>query len=400
VKNRHIELVWLTQAFVDDLILIYPVYAIMMLGQGEGEGVNEFELSVLFVIWAVAAFTFEIPSGVVADKVDRRLYIFAGSLAGAAGFVAWWLWPAFGGFALGFVLWSLGSAIHSGTQQSLLYDVLVEQDRTPAFARIYGRGKAASSIAVLLAMALGGYLAENGYEAVLLLSALAPFLSGLLVVCFIREPARSHAERVEEDEAQQRPLREALTSLRRQPRLRLIALMFIVFVGLSGVLDEYLGPLLKEELALSLGMIGLIYGVALGCQAVGSALAHRLGSVPLTSAGWVSTGSHVLLAVGLFLGMPLGVAWLVGAFSLYFAAMGAVQVLLETGLQNEIDVSARATITSVAGAGLEIWATALFLLVGTLAMRLDWSSALLAVAGGAILISLLLTVAGTARRQA
>ncbi len=392
MKNRHIEPVWLAQSFIDDLILIYPVYAIMMLA----EGVNEFELSVLFVIWAVAAFTFEIPSGVVADKIDRRLYIFAGSLAGAAGFLTWWLWPTFSGFALGFVLWSLGSAIHSGTQQSLLYDVLAEQDRTAAFARIYGRGRAASSVAVLVAMAIGGYLAENGFEAVLLLSATAPFLSGLLVVCFIREPARSHARPTDEDEPEQ-PFREALTSLRRQPRLRLIALMFIVFAGLSGVLDEYVGPLLKEELALSLGTIGLIYGVVVGCQAFGSALAHRLGNVPLTRAGWISTGSHVLLGAGLVLTTLLGVAWLVITFSLYFVAMGAVQVLLETGLQNEIDVSARATITSVAGAGLEVWATALFLLVGALAVRLDWSSALLVVAAGAVLISLLLTLAGSAR---
>ena len=86
MKNRHIEPVWLAQSFVDDLILIYPVYAIMMLAQG----VNEFELSVLFVIWALASFAFEIPSGMVADKVDRRLYLFAGSLAGAAGFLVWW----------------------------------------------------------------------------------------------------------------------------------------------------------------------------------------------------------------------------------------------------------------------------------------------------------------------
>ncbi len=390
MKNRHIEPVWLAQSFVDDLILIYPVYAIMMLA----EGVNEFELSLLFVIWAAAAFTFEIPSGVVADKIDRRLYIFLGSLAGAAGFLAWWRWPTFAGFAGGFVLWSLGSAIHSGTQQSLLYDILVEQGRTSAFARIYGRGKAASSVAVLLAMALGGFLAQNGYEAVLLLSALAPFVSGLLVLGLIREPKRSHADPGTE-EVPERPFREALLSLRRQPRLRLIALMFIVFVGLAGVVDEYLGPLLKEELAMSLGTIGLIYGGVLGCQAFGSAIAHHFGRVGLATAGQVSAFSHCLLAAGLLLGVTQGAVWLVLALCLYFVAMGTVQVLLETGLQNEIEISARATITSVAGAGLEVWATALFLAIGALAVRYDWSLALLLVAAAAVAVSLALSFCGT-----
>lgn len=394
MKNRHIEPAWLAQAFIDDLILIYPVYAIMMLA----EGVNEFELSVLFVIWAAAAFTFEIPSGVLADRLDRRYYIFAGSLAGAAGFLVWWQWPTFGGFAVGFVLWSLGSAIHSGTQQSLLYDVLFEQGRTAAFARIYGRGKAAASLAVLVAMAVGGFMAENGYERVLILSALAPFASGLLIVCFVREPARSHTQPTSEDDEQMRPFREALESLRSQPRLRLIALMFIVFVGLTGVVDEYLGPLLKEDLALSPGVVGLLYGAALGCQAIGTAMAHRFRKVSLTIVGRISAASHLLLAAGLAFGVALHVSWLVLAVSLYFAAMGAVQVLLETGLQHEIDVSARATITSVAGAGLEVWATALFLLIGALAVRYDWTSALLAVAVGAVAISLLLRRCGNVSR--
>ena len=393
MKNRYIEPIWLAQSFIDDLILIYPVYAIMMMA----EGINELELSVLFVIWALASFAFEIPSGVIGDKVDRRFYIFSGTLAGAAGFLSWWLWPTFAGYALGFVLWSLGSAIHSGTQQSLLYDVLVEQDRTSAFARIYGRGKAASSVAVLVAMALGGFLAQGGYEPVLLLSALAPFVSGLLVVVLIREPARSGGDGSGDEGP---PLSEALASLRRQPKLRLIALMFIVFAGLPGVIDEYIGPLLKDELAMSLGTIGLIYGGVLGCQAIGNALAHRLGSVSLQAVGRISAANHALLAVGLILGLTglaAGAPALVIPLCFYFVVMGAVEVLLETGLQNEIEVSARATITSVTGAGLEIWVTALFLIVGTLAVRFDWYTALSAVAIGAVLLSLLLSFVRVAR---
>ena len=175
MKNRHIERIWLAQAFVDDLVLVYPVYAIMMLDQGVGA----FDLTVLFVIWSASALLFEVPSGVVGDLVDRRGYVFAGSLIRASGYLTWWLLPSFGGFALGFVLWSLGSAIHSGTLQSLLYDVLAEQGRPVAFARIYGRGQALNRLGILVAMALGGFVAETGYTSVLLLSAIAPIVSAI-----------------------------------------------------------------------------------------------------------------------------------------------------------------------------------------------------------------------------
>lgn len=401
MRNRHIEPVWLAQSFLDELVLIYPVYALMMLDSGIGE----FELSVLFMIWSVTAFVLEIPSGVIADRVDRRRYIFAGSIAGACGFLCWLAWPTFWGFALGFVLWSLGSAIHSGTRQSLLHDALAEQDRSDEFARIYGRGKSAQSLAVLCAMGLGGFAAESGYESVLLLSALAPLLSGSLVIGLLHEPPRTFA--VDESEGgsaeslgDDRPLRKALTALKGSRSLRLIALMFVVFMGLSGVVDEYLGPLLVEQGDFSLGVVGMLYGAILGCRAVGTALAHRLRALPLRRIGLTSGFGHGLLLIGLVSGMQAGGAVMVVVLGLYFAAMGAVEVLLEANLQSEIEVSARATITSVAGAGLEVWATALFLYIGLVASQSDWTTALSTVGMVAVVISIgLAWLAGAVGRQ-
>ena len=68
--------------------------------------------------------------------------------------------------------------------------------------------------------------------------------------------------------------------------------------------------------------------------------------------------------------------------------MGAVEVLLETNLQQEIQVAARATITSVAGAGLEVWGICLFLVIGGIASRADWALASGVVAALSIAVSL------------
>ena len=54
--NRHIESVWLGQAFLDEFILVYPVYAIMMLDAG----LSAMELSILFAIWSLSALQAEI----------------------------------------------------------------------------------------------------------------------------------------------------------------------------------------------------------------------------------------------------------------------------------------------------------------------------------------------------
>ncbi|MEM8767030.1 MAG: MFS transporter [Pseudomonadota bacterium] len=385
--SRRVEAIWLAQSFFDDFILVYPVYAILMLERGA----SEFELSILFVIWSASAVLFEIPSGVLADRLDRRRYVFTGSLIRALGFLTWWLWPVLPGFAVGFVLWSLGSAIHSGTLQALLHDLLAEQRRGDAFARIYGRGKAAQSLGVLLAMAIGGFVAETGYTLVLLLSAAAPIVAGGLVLGLLEEPPRTFVKTTD-DGTRERPLALALRALLSNGRLRLIAMMFVLFMGLSGVMDEYLGPLLAEPGTLSLGVIGVLYGVILGSRALGTLAAHRLRRLSLSRIGLISAAAHAVLLVGLLAGVSASNPTLVLALCAYFALQGVVEVLLETHQQAAIDVSARATVTSVAGAGLEVWAVVLFVSIGVLAENAGWTAALGTVAVVAVLLSAFLAL--------
>lgn len=393
MSNRHIERVWLARAFADDLVLVYPVYAIMMLDSGVGE----FELTVLFVIWSASALIFEVPSGVVGDLIDRRAYVLAGSLIRASGYLTWWLAPSFPGFALGFVLWALGGAIHSGTLQSLLYDVLAEQGRTAAFARIYGRGQAANNLGVLTAMALGGFVAETGYTTVLLLSAVAPILSGVLIAGLVREPPRSHADAHADGPTFTATLSAAVSALRVNRALRRVSIMFVALVAMFGTIDEFPGTLLADlnqhtaRGMLSLGAIGLLYGAFLGAQSVGSALAHRFRAVSFRSLAVASLFAHVLLlaalAAGVWVVWPQGGVLLCAGLSLYFGLMGVVEVLLETSLQHEIDVGARATITSFSGAAMDLCGIGLYLLIGASAAARGWSAALAVVAVLAMLLS-------------
>jgi len=408
LSNRHIERVWLAHAFVDDLVLVYPVYAIMMLDYGIGE----FDLTLLFVIWSASALVFEIPSGVVGDMIDRRVYVMAGSVIRASGYLTWWVLPSFSGFALGFVLWSLGGAIHSGTLQSLLYDVLAQQGRTSVFARIYGRGQALHNLGVLVAMALGGFVAETGYTAVLLLSAVAPIVSGALIAGLITEPPRSHAPSPDAPSGDGVPaentagtflaiLAAAVRTLRLNRALRRVSIMFVGLVALFGTIDEFPGALLSDLNQhaaggmLTLGVIGLLYGTFLGAQSVGSALAHRLRQLPLRRIAPISLLAHGVLlgalAGGVWVSWPHGGVLLCVGMGLYFALMGVVEVLLETSLQHEIDVDARATITSVAGAAMELGGIVLYLVIGVTAAAWSWSAALAVVAGAAVVLSLAFT---------
>lgn len=55
--------------FLDELVLFYPVYALLF----TETGLSVAETSSLFVIWSVTGLVLEVPSGALADAVSRRL---------------------------------------------------------------------------------------------------------------------------------------------------------------------------------------------------------------------------------------------------------------------------------------------------------------------------------------
>src|SRR5690606_3866281 len=107
-------------SFLGDLVLLYPVYAVLF----ADTGLSTAQISALFVIWSVASLALEIPSGVLADLVPRRSLLVAGPLLAAIGYALWVAIPSFASFAAGFVLWGAHSALQSGALEALVYEEL------------------------------------------------------------------------------------------------------------------------------------------------------------------------------------------------------------------------------------------------------------------------------------
>jgi MFS family permease len=137
-----------------------PVYALLF----DENGLSTAEISSLFVLWSVVTFLLEVPSGAWADTVSRQLLLCLSSVAYGAAFSSWLLFPTAAGFAAGFALWGLSSALSSGTFQALAYDELAAMGARNEYARVIGVGTSlalvAMAAATLLAaplVALGGY---------------------------------------------------------------------------------------------------------------------------------------------------------------------------------------------------------------------------------------------------
>lgn len=332
-----------------------PIYAVYPLLFGD-RGLSTAEITVLFLAWSLAGFVFEVPSGAWADIVDRRLLLVASGIVLAAAYSSWMLWQSFSGFLLGFVLWGLAGAMESGTFEALLYDELAAEGRQDDYARIRGRSQAAAIIAALVAIASAGWLMPlGGYPLVGWLSVGMAVAHTALALSLPRARA---IEEISEPVGYLAVLRDGVTTAARVPVVRNVVLVASAMVGLTTV-DEYF-PLVGREHGLTTGQVPWMFALLVAGQAAGTALAGR-------TASWHPGRLGSSYAVG---GLALGGGLLLGGWAGYtVAALGYgllnnAGLVAEARLQQAIETTARATVTSVAGLSTEVVALAAYAVVG------------------------------------
>lgn len=381
------EAAWYFHAFVTELVLIYPVFGIMML-----ESVSKLEFSLLLVVWSGVAILLEIPLGTLADRFDRRLLLTIAGIIEGACFVLWLLIPGFWGYLLGFVTWAIAGSLQSGTTESLIYDTIRKSagqnpDATrklrwieSIYTRIYGRSLAARSLGATCALFLGGYVAAwVGFDTVLLLSVVSPWMGAVALWMLIRDP------RLKSHEAEQRSftgvIRDAVTEILPNRELRHFLLAFATLGATFGALEEYIGPFYQEKPGITLGLIGVIWGAALLGATVGLLLAERIRFKRHVSVHLLMILASVMLLGSVVTTSALGVAALVG----YFFVCSISFVHLQSRMQARIQGQARATVTSAAWMLDAIIGIGFYLLMGAVAEALNWHAAFVAIAVATIL---------------
>ena len=341
---------------------LYAVYALLFRDSGLTAG----QISSLFILWSVASFVLEVPSGAWADTFDRRSLLVVSAVVYGAGFSVWMLVPTYTGFAIGFVCWGLSSAIMSGTFEALLYDELAASDATDAFAALLGWSHAAAMGANLVAtvlaaplMQLGGY-SLVGWTSVGLAGAQAVLAAALPSSASVspRRSSRGIAHAAPRDDVRRymTMLRSGIREATSAPRVRRTLLIAAVLVGMTAY-DEYF-PLMAADTGVATARIPLLVALVVVGQVAGTALAGRTGTMkPRSMAAVVATGVAGI-SLGALTGSPIGFL----AIALGYGLLNNAMIVGEARLQQVISGPARATVTSVLGLATEVVALLVYLL--------------------------------------
>ena len=322
--------------FVDELMLIYPFYAVMFVDYG----LSPMEISTLLAAWCATTLVLEVPSGVLADRHSRKAIMVFGAVVRAAGYTCWALFPGFWGFLAGFVLWGTEGALGSGAFEALVYDELKRFGRQDDYARVQGRCRGLGQVGIVISAVIASWAVSCGYEVLIGASVVAAIAAGGLLLSL--PPAPRAATRAPGRAANVAPLRAGVGEVVLRPYVRHLVLFASLALALGGTLDEY-WPIFATEAGLPRYTPGLLLAVLCGTQALASFVAHRFVDWPSRAIFVAFTGCGSGLFVAAWAMQPAAVVLVVS----FVFVLQAIDVVYDARLQAAIPSEYRATASSV-----------------------------------------------------
>ncbi|MBI2667085.1 MFS transporter [Candidatus Woesearchaeota archaeon] len=183
----------------------------------------------VFSLGSIASTLFEVPTGILSDRIGRKKTIILGSLA---SFFALSFYAAANSFillAVGAVLEGAASSFFSGNNDALLYDTLNQQKKKKTFSDALGKLSAMFQAGLGISALIGGFIAGYSLKWVMIASIIPQFICVLISFWFI-EP-KIHTEKISENIFTH--LKESGKAFKKNLMLRKLSLTYILDYGIE-----------------------------------------------------------------------------------------------------------------------------------------------------------------------
>jgi len=160
--SDHIQRVYLTLMLGNTLAasFIWGINTIFLLDAG----LSNFEAFAANAFFTAGMVLFEIPTGVVADTIGRRVSYLAGTVTLMVTtllyVLLWQISGPFWAWALVSILLGLGFTFFSGAVEAWLVDALDATGFTGSLETVFGRGQIVTGIGMLTGSVAGGFVAQ------------------------------------------------------------------------------------------------------------------------------------------------------------------------------------------------------------------------------------------------
>lgn len=331
-KYRSFVRNYLLSSSLYDFIFAYAIYNVLF----NIRGLSVFAISILLTWWALTSMLLEVPSGALADYWSRKKMLVVAPLIKSLCFLTWFI--ADGNFylyALGFLFWSIGSSLVSGTTEALLYDELTAFGKKDEYERVLGLKKFYFYIALAISMATGGVIAHYNLDWALIFSVIPLLLSSVFASLIKETPKAKSTEEIRYLEYIRIAFREIMHN-----KILIILMIYVFGISIFGDTEEF-DQLYYQLAGLPIYAFGIVGFLGSALCSIGSYYAHRI-----KSSSWIYfvlplLTSVMFLLVGYKPSIPM-----IGILLLTYFIVSPLKVLVESKIQHNIHSEGRATITS------------------------------------------------------
>ena len=331
-------------------LVLYAYYAVRV------AELSPLELVLAGTALEASAFLFEIPTGVVADLVSRRLSVIVGYLLVGAGFLLMGVAPEFWAIAGGQFVWGLGFTFISGAREAWLADEVGEAAAGPLYPAFARRRQVGALLGGFIGVGVGWWWTAGD---TLLVGGVLYAAAGAMLLFTMTEHGFAPAPR-EERATWRMPFRQAADGLR-VARSRPVVVTALLTTLLMGASSESFDRLWGFHLINSFEGLpdvmpeALFFGLVQLVAQLGSIVALRVAQsrTDFTRSGSVAVGLItsnlvVVAAMFLFAGAPVFAVAVVGAWVTFWAR--AIEEPFATAWVNRgLPSATRATVLSTMG---------------------------------------------------
>lgn len=277
-------------AFMQGLPLWYAIEKLFM----TEIGFNSAGIGVMVAIMSIVMLAVETPSGILADRWSRRGVMLLGD-------ASLFLCALIGGlsytqpvYILSTVFWGVAAAFYSGTFDSVIYDITLEEEgNSKHYQKYLARLRIFEGTAFIIGALAGGLVASTiGMRATFFVTM--PFIViGSLILLRFREPTLHKAE---VSEPVFRHIRQTFAAVLRNKFLLPVIISLVGFTAIQEAVFE-LSQLWFIALATPLALYGLISAVVFSTWSIGGLLTHKFHKSTLSAIGLAGTFAGLLTLI-------------------------------------------------------------------------------------------------------
>jgi MFS transporter, DHA3 family, tetracycline resistance protein len=332
-----------------------------------------------------AVFLFEIPTGIVADAVSRRLSVIVGHALTGLGFLILALFPTFGMILVSQLVWGIGATFISGAYAAWLTDEVGVERAGDVFLRAAQRRQ----IGGMIGIAASVLLAQVSLQLPIAVGAVGILGLSIAMLVWMRETGFAPVPAGQRNtwQVMATTFRAGLAEFTLAPLLGVIFGITLIYGAFSEGLDRLFTPYLIGRFEFpALGPLddvvwwGVIALVSSVVGLVATTLARRF--IDTTSHAALTLGLGMLTAtIGVAVAVLANVGSFVGVLIFFWLASGlrdARGPLTTTWLNHHLPSHSRATLLSMMGQADAVGQTAGGPIIGFVAKRFSIALALTA----------------------